>query len=75
MQSSDFSRFHIYEYCVLPGLTACINRGRMFPRAFRHWIFKSKEAAMKKTSRWCCLVVLLSLGSAERMVAQATRSS
>jgi ketosteroid isomerase-like protein len=47
----------------------------MFPHAFRHWIFKSKEAAMKKTSTWCCLVVLLSLGSAERMVAQGTRSS
>jgi ketosteroid isomerase-like protein len=34
----------------------------------------SKEAAMKKTSMWC-LVVLVSLGSAERLLAQGTRST
>jgi hypothetical protein len=61
-------------YGVYQGLKACTHRGRIFTHVFRIGFSTIKEAAMKKTSTWC-LVVLLSLGSAERLVAQGTRST
>jgi hypothetical protein len=56
------------------GLTACNNRGRIFPHVFRHWISPTKGAVMKKTWIWW-LVGLISLGSAGRSLAQETRST
>jgi ketosteroid isomerase-like protein len=56
---------YLHEISVAPGTDS-------LPAGI--WFSTSKEAAMKRTSMWC-LGVLLSLGSAERLVAQGTRST
>src|SRR5258706_9089341 len=73
-RTSPVLGLHISGNRVYQGLTACNNRGRIFPHTFRHWISTSKEAGMKKTWMWC-LVGLLSLGSAGWSLAQGTRST